>query len=290
MDRLSSHKATKEVVQKHNFKFSKSLGQNFLIDTNVIDRILEGARVQEGDYVIEVGPGIGTLTKEMGRTAEKVVAIEIDKTLIPILEETLADFPNIEVINQDILKVNVQELVKEKLNGGPVKLIANLPYYITTPIVMKFLEEDIPVTDIVVMVQKEVADRMNAQPNSKDYGALSVAVQYYCDTEIVAKAPRHMFMPQPNVDSTVIGLHVREERKYNVDNEDIFFKTVKASFGQRRKTLLNSLGGLGFLSKDQIKVALQEANIDEKRRGETLSIEEFASLSNAVNRIHNESK
>ena len=290
MDRLSSHKATKEVVQKHNFKFSKSLGQNFLIDTNVIDRILEGARVTEGDYVIEVGPGIGTLTKEMGRTAEKVVAIEIDKTLIPILEETLADFPNIEVINQDILKVNVQELVKEKLNGGPVKLIANLPYYITTPIVMKFLEEDIPVTDIVVMVQKEVADRMNAQPNSKDYGALSVAVQYYCDTEIVAKAPRHMFMPQPNVDSTVIGLHVREEKKYNVDNEDIFFKTVKASFGQRRKTLLNSLGGLGFLSKDQIKVALQEANIDEKRRGETLSIEEFASLSNAVNRIHNESK
>lgn len=290
MDRLSSHKATKEVVQKHNFKFSKSLGQNFLIDTNVIDRILEGARVQEGDYVIEVGPGIGTLTKEMGRTAEKVVAIEIDKTLIPILEETLADFPNIEVINQDILKVDVQELVKAKLNGGPVKLIANLPYYITTPIVMKFLEEDIPVTDIVVMVQKEVADRMNAQPNSKDYGALSVAVQYYCDTEIVAKAPRHMFMPQPNVDSTVIGLHVREERKYNVDNEDIFFKTVKASFGQRRKTLLNSLGGLGFLSKDQIKIALQEANIDEKRRGETLSIEEFASLSNAVNRIHNESK
>ena len=290
MDRLSSHKATKEVVQKHNFKFSKSLGQNFLIDTNVIDRILEGARVQEGDYVIEVGPGIGTLTKEMGRTAEKVVAIEIDKTLIPILEETLADFPNIEVINQDILKVDVQELVKAKLNGGPVKLIANLPYYITTPIVMKFLEEDIPVTDIVVMVQKEVADRMNAQPNSKDYGALSVAVQYYCDTEIVAKAPRHMSMPQPNVDSTVIGLHVREERKYNVDNEDIFFKTVKASFGQRRKTLLNSLGGLGFLSKDQIKIALQEANIDEKRRGETLSIEEFASLSNAVNRIHNESK
>ena len=290
MDRLSSHQATKEVVQKHNFKFSKSLGQNFLIDTNVIDRILEGARVKEGDYVIEVGPGIGTLTKEMGRSAEKVVAIEIDKTLIPILEETLADFPNIEVINQDILKVNVQELVKEKLNGGPVKLVANLPYYITTPIVMKFLEEDIPVTDIVVMVQKEVADRMNAKPNTKDYGALSVAVQYYCDTEIVAKAPRHMFMPQPNVDSTVIGLHVREEQIYYVDNEDIFFKTVKASFGQRRKTLLNSLGGLGFLSKDQIKEALKEANIDEKRRGETLSIEEFASLSNAVNRIHNENK
>lgn len=285
MDRLSSHKATKEVVQKHNFKFSKSLGQNFLIDTNVIDRILEGARVQEGDYVIEVGPGIGTLTKEMGRTAEKVVAIEIDKTLIPILKETLADLDNVEVVNEDILKVDVQGLINEKLNGGPVKLVANLPYYITTPIVMKFLEEDIPVTDIVVMVQKEVADRMNAKPSTKDYGALSVAVQYYCDTEIVAKAPRHMFVPQPNVDSIVIGLHVRDEKKYVVDNEEIFFKTVKASFGQRRKTLLNSLGGLGFLSKDQIREALQAANIDEKRRGETLSIDEFANLSNEINKF-----
>ena len=284
MDRLSSHRATKDVVEKHGFKFSKSLGQNFLIDDNVIDKILRGARLSEGDYIIEVGPGIGTLTREMGKVAQKVVAIEIDKTLIPILQgETLKDFDNIEVINQDILKVNVQELVKEKLNGGPVKLVANLPYYITTPIVMKFLEEDIPVTDIVVMVQKEVADRMNAVPSTKDYGALSVAVQYYCDTEIVAKAPRHMFIPQPNVDSTVIGLHVREERKYPVDNEDIFFKTVKAAFGQRRKTLLNALGGLGFLSKDEIKEVLSAANIDEKRRGETLSIEEFATLSNKVN-------
>ena len=283
MDRLSSHRATKEVVNKHNFKFSKSLGQNFLIDDNVIDRILEGARLSETDKIIEVGPGIGTLTREMGKVAENVVSIEIDKTLIPILKETLADLDNVEVVNEDILKVDVQGLIKEKLNGGPVKLVANLPYYITTPIVMKFLEEDIPVTDIVVMVQKEVADRMNAQPSTKDYGALSVAVQYYCDTEIVAKAPRHMFVPQPNVDSIVIGLHVRDEKKYIVDNEDIFFKTVKASFGQRRKTLLNSLGGLGFLSKDQIKEALKAANIDEKRRGETLSIEEFATLANAVN-------
>ena len=283
MDRLSSHRATKEVVQKHNFKFSKSLGQNFLIEDNVIDRILAGARLSEGDKIIEVGPGIGTLTREMGKVADKVVAIEIDKTLIPILEETLADLDNVEVVNQDILKVNVEELVKEKLSGGPVKLVANLPYYITTPIVMKFLEENIPVTDIVVMVQKEVADRMNAGPGTKDYGALSVAVQYYCDTEIVAKAPRHMFVPQPNVDSTVIGLHVREERKYPVDNEEIFFKTVKASFGQRRKTLLNSLGTLGFLTKDQVKEALSNANIDEKRRGETLTIEEFATLSNVIN-------
>ena len=285
MDRLSSHRATKEVVNKHNFKFSKSLGQNFLIDDNVIDRILEGARLSETDRIIEVGPGIGTLTREMGKVAENVVAIEIDKTLIPILQETLADLDNVEVVNEDILKVDVQGLINEKLNGGPVKLVANLPDYITTPIVMKFLEEDIPVTDIVVMVQKEVADRMNAKPSTKDYGALSVAVQYYCDTEIVAKAPRHMFVPQPNVDSIVIGLHVRDEKKYVVDNEDIFFKTVKASFGQRRKTLLNSLGGLGFLSKDQIKEALKAANIDEKRRGETLSIDEFANLSNEINKF-----
>ncbi|UWD49334.1 16S rRNA (adenine(1518)-N(6)/adenine(1519)-N(6))-dimethyltransferase RsmA [Clostridioides difficile] len=283
MDRLSSHSATKEVVQKHNFKFSKSLGQNFLIDSNIIDKILGGARITEGDNIIEVGPGIGTLTREMGKVAEKVVAIEIDRNLIPILKDTLSDLENIEVINQDILKVDIQELVKNKLNGGPVKLVANLPYYITTPIVMKFLEEDIPVTDIVVMVQKEVADRMNAVPSTKDYGALSIAVQYYCETEIVAKAPRHMFIPQPNVDSTVIGLHVREEKKYEVHNEEIFFKTVKASFGQRRKTLLNSLGGLGFLNKDEIREILKEANIDEKRRGETLSIEEFAVLSNIVN-------
>ena len=285
MDRLSSHRATKEIVNKHNFKFSKSLGQNFLIDDNVIDKIIAGSRLSETDKIIEVGPGIGTLTREMGKTAQNVVAIEIDKTLIPILKETLADLDNVEVVNEDILKLDIQGLINEKLDGGPVKLIANLPYYITTPIVMKFLEEDIPVTDIVVMVQKEVADRMNAKPSTKDYGALSVAVQYYCDTEIVAKAPRHMFVPQPNVDSIVIDLHVRSERKYKVDNEDIFFKTVKASFGQRRKTLLNSLGGLGFLTKDQIKEALQAANIDAKRRGETLSIDEFANLSNEINKI-----
>ena len=284
MDRLSSHRATKDIVDKHGFKFSKSLGQNFLIDDNVIDKIIDGARVKEGDKVIEVGPGIGTLTREMAKRAEKVVAVEIDKNLIPILKETLADFDNTEVVNEDILKVDINKLVDEKLSGGPVKLIANLPYYITTPIVMKFLEEDIPVTDIVVMVQKEVADRMNAVPSTKDYGALSVAVQYYCDTEIVAKAPRHMFIPQPKVDSTVIGLHIREERKYKADNEQLFFKTVKAAFGQRRKTLLNSLSSMGVLDKAKIKEVLVEAGIDEKRRGETLSIEEFAHLSNIINK------
>ena len=284
MDRLSSHRATKDIVEKHGFRFSKSLGQNFLIDDNVIDKIIDGARVKEGDKVIEVGPGIGTLTREMAKRAEKVVAVEIDKNLIPILKETLAEFDNTEVVNEDILKVDINKLVDEKLSGGPVKLIANLPYYITTPIVMKFLEEDIPVTDIVVMVQKEVADRMNAVPSTKDYGALSVAVQYYCDTEIVAKAPRHMFIPQPKVDSTVIGLHIREEKKYKADNEQLFFKTVKAAFGQRRKTLLNSLSSMGVLDKAKIKEVLAEAGIDEKRRGETLSIEEFAHLSNVINK------
>ena len=284
MDRLSSHRATKDIVDKHGFKFSKSLGQNFLIDDNVIDKIIDGARVKEGDKVIEVGPGIGTLTREMAKRAEKVVAVEIDKNLIPILKETLSDFDNTEVVNEDILKVDINKLVDEKLSGGPIKLIANLPYYITTPIVMKFLEEDIPVTDIVVMVQKEVADRMNAVPSTKDYGALSVAVQYYCDTEIVAKAPRHMFIPQPKVDSTVIGLHIREEKKYKADNEQLFFKTVKAAFGQRRKTLLNSLSSMGVLDKAKIKEVLAEAGIDEKRRGETLSIEEFANLSNIINK------
>lgn len=284
MDRLSSHRVTKDIVDKHGFRFSKSLGQNFLIDDSVIDKIIDGAKVKEGDRVIEVGPGIGTLTREMAKRAEKVVAVEIDKNLIPILKETLADFDNTEVVNEDILKVDINKLIDEKLFGGPVKLIANLPYYITTPIVMKFLEEDIPVTDIVVMVQKEVADRMNAVPSTKDYGALSVAVQYYCDTEIVAKAPRHMFIPQPKVDSTVIGLHIREEKKYKADNEQLFFKTVKAAFGQRRKTLLNSLSSMGVLDKAKIKEVLAEAGIDEKRRGETLSIEEFAHLSNIINK------
>lgn len=283
MDRLSSHKATKEIVQKHNFRFSKSLGQNFLIDDTIIDRIVEGANIGENDYVMEVGPGIGTLTREMAKRSKKVVAIEIDKSLIPILKDTLSDLDNAEVVNSDILRVDVNELIDEKLNGGPIKLVANLPYYITTPIVMKFLEEDIPVTNIVVMVQKEVADRMKAEPNTKDYGALSVAVQYYCDVEIVAKVPRHLFMPQPNVDSTVIALNVRENPVYKVDNEEIFFKVVKASFGQRRKTLLNSLSTLGFLNKDEIKEVLQNSNIDEKRRGETLSIEEFSNLSNTIN-------
>ncbi|OPJ55069.1 16S rRNA (adenine(1518)-N(6)/adenine(1519)-N(6))-dimethyltransferase RsmA [Alkalithermobacter paradoxus] len=283
MERLSTPKATKEIVEKYGFKFSKSLGQNFLINSNIIDKIVDGAQISPGDYVIEVGPGIGTLTREMASIAKKVVAVEIDKTLLPILDETLKDSPNVEVVNEDILKCDIQKLVDEKLEGGPVKLVANLPYYITTPIVMKFLEENIPVTHIVVMVQKEVADRMKAVPSTKDYGSLSVAVQYYSDVDIVTTVPRSMFMPQPNVESTVIRLKSHKEPKYNVNDKDLFFRVVKASFSKRRKTILNALSTYGLeFSKDDIKESLKEANIEENRRGETLSIEEFVKLANVM--------
>lgn len=280
--RLSSHKATMEIVKKHDFKFTKSLGQNFLIDDNIIDKIVDGSLAGQGDKVIEVGPGIGTLTRELASRSEKVMVVEIDKKLIPILGDTLSDFDNVTIVNEDIMKADIKDLIDKNLDGGPVKLVANLPYYITTPIIMRFLEEDINVTDIVVMVQKEVAERMNANPGKKDFGALSVAVQFYCDTEIVAKVPRHLFVPQPNVDSIVIALRVRPERKYKVEDEDLFFKIVKASFGQRRKTLLNSLTSMGILDKTDISAVLSVAGIDKKRRGETLSLEEFARLSDCM--------
>lgn len=280
--RLSSHSATMDLVKKHGFKFTKSLGQNFLIDDNIVDKIVAGAGIGPGDKIIEVGPGIGTLTREMASRAETLMAVEIDKNLIPILADTLGDYDNVKIVNEDIIKADIRGLIDENLGGGPVKLVANLPYYITTPIIMRFLEENINVTDIVVMVQKEVAERMNAQPGGKDFGALSVAVQYYCDTEIVAKVPRHLFVPQPNVDSIVIALRIRPERKYKVDDEDLYFKVVKAAFGQRRKTLLNSISSMGNLAKDQVKEALEEAGIDPKRRGETLSLDEFAILSNVI--------
>lgn len=280
--RLSSHSATMDLVKRHGFKFTKSLGQNFLIDDNIVDKIVAGAGIGPSDKIIEVGPGIGTLTREMASRAGALMAVEIDKNLIPILADTLGDFENVKIVNEDIIKADIRGLIDENLSGGPVKLVANLPYYITTPIIMRLLEEDINVTDIVVMVQKEVAERMNAQPGGKDFGALSVAVQFYCDTEIVAKVPRHLFVPQPNVDSIVIALRVRPERKYKVDSEDLFFKVVKAAFGQRRKTLLNSIASMGNLSKDMVKEALEEAGIDPKRRGETLSLDEFANLSNVI--------
>lgn len=278
--KLSSHKATMDVVKKHDFKFTKSLGQNFLIDSNIVDKIIEGANISSNDRIIEVGPGIGTLTRELANKADKLAVIEIDKRLIPILEENLSEFYNVSIINQDIMKTDINKIIEENLDGCEVKLVANLPYYITTPIVMRFLEEKINVTDIVVMVQKEVADRMNAAPGKKDYGALSIAVQYYCDTQIISKVPRYLFVPQPKVNSMVIALRVRREKKYDVLDEKLFFNIVKAAFGQRRKTLLNSIFSMGIFDKLEISEILRDVCIDEKRRGETLNIEEFAKLSN----------
>lgn len=289
--RLSSHSATMEVVKKHGFNFTKSLGQNFLIEDGIIEEIVEGAGAKAGDKIIEVGPGIGTLTRELAARADKLMAIEIDRRLIPILEDTLSEYDNVKVVNQDIIKADIKSLIDENLDGGPVKLVANLPYYITTPIIMRFLEEGINVTDIVVMVQKEVAVRMNAAPGGKDYGALSVAVQYYCDTEIIAKVPRHMFVPQPKVESIVIALRVRPERKYDVKSEKLFFRVVKAAFGQRRKTLLNSLTSMGILDKPSIGEVLKAVDVDEKRRGETLSLYEFANIANCIyDRINKDSE
>ncbi len=281
MDRLSSPSATKRIVESHGFKFSKSLGQNFLIDSNVVDNIVEGANIGPEDYVIEVGPGIGTLTREIAKRAKKVIAVEIDKNLIPILGKTLSDLENVELINEDILKMDVKKVIDEKLEGKRVKLIANLPYYITTPIVMRFIEEEIPVSAIVVMIQKEVADRMNASPSTKEYGSLSVAVQYYCETEIVTNVPKTVFIPQPKVDSTVIRLDVLENPRIKVMDKKLFFKVVKGAFSKRRKTILNCLGSYDMgMPKEDIKIILQSAGIDPVRRGETLSIDEFATLAN----------
>lgn len=285
MDKLSSPKKTAEIVNRHGFKFSKSLGQNFLIDENIIEKIIRGADILPEDNVLEIGPGIGTLTMEMANKAKKVVAIEIDSSLVPIIEENMKGFDNFSLLNKDFMKTDVSDVVEKYFNGEKFKVVANLPYYITTPIIMRFLEENHPVSDIIVMVQKEVALRMNASPSTKDYGALSVAVQYYSDTEIISKVPRHMFMPQPNVDSIVIALRVRQEKKYEVEDEGLFFETVRASFGKRRKTLLNSLQSIDGATKDIVKSALDNSNIDSKRRGETLSIEEFSRLSNELSKL-----
>ena len=283
MDRLSSHRATKEVVQKHNFKFSKSLGQNFLIDDNVIDRILAGARLSEGDRVIEVGPGIGTLTREMGKVADKVVAVEIDKTLIPILKETLEDLNNVEVVNQDILKVDVEELVKEKLDGGPVKLVANLPYYITTPIVMKFLEEDIPVTDIVVMVQKEVADRILASPSTKEYGSLTIFSNYYSKCTLIKNIPACNFIPAPKVDSVFLKFKIIKEREFKGEIEKEFLTFVKKCFSMRRKTLFNVLSQFK-LNKSELLEISKNININFNQRAETLHLEDFKKMFLSINK------
>lgn len=270
---------------KHDFKHSKSLGQNFLSDKNIIDAIIEGSGIGGEDLVIEIGPGMGVLTAAAAECAAKVVAVEIDKHLIPILEETLRDFDNIEVINSDIMKTDLTAVVEQHRTPGKVRVIGNLPYYITTPIVMKLLEEDVPADSITIMMQKEVADRIKASPGSKAYGALSVAVGFYCTVEHVANAPKEVFVPRPKVDSTVIRLDIRPERPVELIDEKIFFETVKGGFGQRRKTLLNSLTGVRGLPKESISAALETAGIDPKRRAETLDLKEFADIANEIAKL-----
>lgn len=267
----------KEIQARYGFKFSKSLGQNFLTDKNIIDEIIEGSQIGPEDTVIEIGPGIGVITYELCKLAKKVIAIELDTNLIPILQETLSEFDNIEVLNQDVLKTDLIGLC-----DGPTKIIGNLPYYITTPIIMKILEDGVPCDSITVMMQKEVADRVKASPGGKDYGALTVAVQYYSTVETLADVPKEVFVPRPSVDSTVLKLNIRDEKAVEVTDRDLFFKTVKAGFGQRRKTLNNSLMGVSGITKEIVKDSLAACGIDPVRRAETLSIEEFGSLANEI--------
>lgn len=274
------------IKEKHNFQLSKSLGQNFITDKSVIERIVEGSDVGEDDLVIEIGPGIGVLTSEAAESAAKVVAIEIDKKLIPILAETLADHDNIRVINQDILKTDLNEVIRQEREAGSftggVKIMGNLPYYITTPIIMGILENGVEADSITIMMQKEVADRIKASPGGKIYGAISVAVQYYCEVEQVASVPKEVFVPRPKVDSAVLKLAIRKERPVDLIDEKSFFACIKAGFGQRRKTLLNSLTGVNGLAKDDIKEILENAGVEPTRRAETLDINEFAAIANGV--------
>ena len=283
MLKLTSPSTIKYIMEKYGFRFSKSLGQNFLIDEQIIERICDGAEIGPEDDILEIGPGIGVMTQAMAERARKVVAIEIDRALIPVLKETLAECDNVEVIHSDVMNVDLKALIAEKFEGRKPKVVANLPYYITTPIIMMLLEEGIPVSDIIVMIQKEVAERISAKPSTKAYGALSVAAQYYSEPKIIAKVPRTVFMPQPNVDSIVIRMTIREEAPVSLENPSLFFKVIKAAFGQRRKTLHNALNAGGFgQSKDQTADFLKACEIDPSRRGETLTIEEFAKLANYI--------
>lgn len=284
MRNLASPRVIKEILSEYEFRFSKSLGQNFLIDEGALAGILSGADISEDDCVLEIGPGFGTLTQRLCGAAKKVVCVEIDKTVIPILEENLKDFDNFEIINDDIMKIGVKSLVEEKFGTENVKVAANLPYYITTPIIMMFLESKVKFKSITVMVQKEVAKRLCASEGTKDFGAISLAVQYFCSANYLFDVPNTSFMPPPKVTSTVVRLDLLDKPRVSVKKEEMFFKTVKASFAQRRKTLLNALSNAGFsgFSKAEISEILKNIGIDEKRRGETLSIDEFARLADAL--------
>ena len=268
------------VLQKYHFNFQKKFGQNFLIDTTVLDRIISSAEITKEDCVLEIGPGIGTMTQYLAERAGSVVAVEIDKALLPILEETLQDYDNVTVINDDILKVDINRLVEEKNGGRPIKVVANLPYYITTPIIMGLFESRVPLKSITIMVQKEVADRMQTGPGSKDYGALSLAVQYYAKPEIVANVPPNCFIPRPNVGSAVIRLTRYEEAPVFAEDEHHMFSLIRASFNQRRKTLVNGLTNGGVAQKEQVLWALSKMNLPATIRGEALTLSQFATLSN----------
>jgi len=275
---------TRAILEKYGFSFKKSLGQNFLIDLNILKNIVFSAGIDDQTGVIEVGPGIGALTEQLAKSAKKVVAFEIDQRLLPILKDTLSPYNNVEIIHQDILKADVRKTIQEQFSDvNKIMVVANLPYYITTPIIMKLLEERLPITGLVMMLQKEVADRMSAEPGTKNYGSLSIAVQYYTEAEVVMNVPKTVFIPQPNVDSAVIRLTRRTHPLVSVLNEEFFFTVTKSCFAQRRKTILNNLTSqlpLGKEKKEIISRILEGLNIDPTRRGETLSIEEFARLSN----------
>ena len=287
MATLGNPKNTIEILNKYQFIFQKRFGQNFLIDTHVLEKIIKSAEITKEDVVLEIGPGIGTMTQYLCENAREVIAVEIDKNLIPILEnDTLAEYDNVTIINEDILKVDLNALVKEKNDGKRIKVVANLPYYITTPIIMGLFEQGVPLQNITVMVQKEVADRMQAKPNSKDYGALSLAVQYYAKPYIVANVPPNCFMPRPNVGSAVIRLTLHEERPVRVENEHLLFAIIRAAFNQRRKTLVNALTNANELqlTKEIVLTALEQMGLSATIRGEALSLEQFAQLCEIVSK------
>ncbi|WP_108672139.1 16S rRNA (adenine(1518)-N(6)/adenine(1519)-N(6))-dimethyltransferase RsmA [Peribacillus acanthi] len=277
---------TKAILEKYGFSFKKSLGQNFLIDTNILRNIVDYAGLSKESGAIEIGPGIGALTEQLAKVSKKVVSFEIDQRLLPILEDTLSPYDNVKIIHQDVLKANVNEVAAEEFEGiSDVMVVANLPYYVTTPIIMKLLEEGLPIRGIVVMLQKEVADRISAKPGTKEYGSLSIAIQYYTEAETVMIVPKTVFMPQPNVDSAVIRLTKREKPLVEVKDEAFFFTVTRASFAQRRKTIQNNLTSQlpkGKEKKEALLAALNRAGIDPGRRGETLSIEEFSRLSDEL--------
>ena len=287
---LGNPQNTIAVLQKYNFSFQKKFGQNFLIDTHVLDKIIRSAEITKDDFVLEIGPGIGTMTQYLACAAREVVAVEIDKALITILEDTLSSYDNVTVINEDVLKLDIVKLAQERNGGKPIKVVANLPYYITTPIIMGLFESHVPVQSITVMVQKEVADRMQVGPGTKDYGALSLAVQYYAKPYIAANVPPNCFMPRPKVGSAVIRLECHEEPPVQVEDEKLMFRIIRASFNQRRKTLANGLKNSPeiSLSREGIEQAIAELGKGASVRGEALNLEEFATLSNIVGRLQQE--